>query len=165
MPKGRIFLSLKPNLKLIVLIIAEHSLMYRSRYLGGKVVSTPTNSDHEIYAWPQLNNSIYVNTALSIVTQMIVLISVVSLSLSISLSLSLSLSLSISLSLSQEMSSGLFDLNSLVGVTIIPNSLVGYQLFAILWWGIFRISTFRIWVLNVGSWHIISSVRNNSGHF
>lgn len=138
-------MSLKPNLKLIVLIIAEHSLMCRSRYLGGRVVSTPTNSDHEGYAWPQLNSSIYVNTALSIVTQMIVLISV--------------------MSLSQEMSSGLFHFNSLVGVTIIPNSLVGYQLFAILWWGILRISTFRIWVLNVGSWHIISSVRNNFGHF
>ena len=145
MLKGRIFLSLKPNLKLIVLIIAEHSLMCRSRYLGGRVVSTPTHSDHEGYAWPQLNSSIYVNTALSIVTQMIVLISV--------------------MSLSQEMSSGLFHFNSLVGVTIIPNSLVGYQLFAILWWGILRISTFRIWVLNVGSWHIISSVRNNFGHF
>ena len=55
--------------------------------------------------------------------------------------------------------------NSLVGVTIIPNSLVGYQLFAIRWWGFLRISTFRIWGLKVGSWHIISSVRNNFGHF
>ena len=144
MLKGRIFLSLKPNLKRIVLI-AEHSLMCRRRYLGGRVVSTPTNSDHEGYAWPQLNSSVYVNTALSIVTQMIVLISV--------------------MSLSQEMSSGLFHFNSLVGVTIIPNSLVGYQLLAILWWDILRISTFRIWVLNVGSWHTISSVRNNFGHF
>ena len=104
------------------------------------MVSTPTHSDHEGYAWPQLNSSIFVNTALSIVTQMIVLISV--------------------MSLSQEMSSGLFHFNSLV----IPNSLVGYQLFAILWWRILRISTFCIWVLNVGSWHIISSVRNNFGH-
>ena len=109
------------------------------------MVSTPANSDHEGYAWPQLNSSIYVNIALSIVTQMIVVISV--------------------MSLSQEMSSGLFHFNSLVGVTIIPNSLVGYQLFAILWWGILRISTFRIWVLNVGSWRIISSGRNNFGHF
>ena len=81
MLKCRIYLSLKPNLKLIVLIIAEYSLMCRSRYLDGRVVSTPTNSDHDGYAWPQLNSSIYVNTALSIVTQMIVLISVMSFSL------------------------------------------------------------------------------------
>ena len=46
MHKGRIFVSLKPNLKLI---IAEYSLMCHSRYLGGRVVSTPTNSDHEGY--------------------------------------------------------------------------------------------------------------------
>ena len=129
-----------------MLIIVEHSFI--STVLGTTVKEKDLVVTiilvAEWLAWPQLNSSKYVNTALSIVTQMIVLKSVMSLS-------------------GDELR--VVHFNSLMGVTIIPNSLVGYQLFAIRWWGFLRISTFRIWGLKVGSWHIISSVRNNFGHF